>query len=160
MAPSMFALQAIGTGLNVVSTLSEGRAARSQAAFDRAQLEFQRKQDEVVGLERVNLRNAQFDSNEAVNRATFFSGMGRDPNDRSLKAFFAKQKELAGKDVDAINSQTIISMGQNRMQQMAVTERGQAAYRASLLGAASAVSSGLFRYEEYRTTMSLFGDDE
>jgi len=160
MAPSMFALQAIGTGLSVISTLSQGRAAKSQAAFDRAQLEFQRKQDEIVGLERINLRNAQFDANEAVNRATFFSGLGRDPSDRSVKAFMAKQKEIAGKDVSAIQSQTTIQMAQNLTQQRAVTARGRAAYRASLLGAGSAIASGLFRYEEYRTTNALFGDND
>lgn len=153
-------LQLIATGLSVFSSISGGRSARNQAAFEQKQLEFQAKQDEVVSIQRINQRNEVFAANEAINRATFFSGLNRDPSDRSVKAFMKKQKEIAGKDVGQIEAQTFIQASQTRLASAAAGARGRSAFQASLLGAGSAVASGLFRYEEYRTTGSLFGDDE
>lgn len=160
MAINFAAIQAIGTGLSVVSALQSGRAARNQAAFEQQQLAFKAKQDEIVSLERINIRNAQFAANESVNRSAFFSGLGRDPSDRSVKAFLAKQKDMASKDVGTIESQTFIEASQTRLASAAAGARGRAAYYSSLLGAGSAVASGLFRYEEYKTTRSLFKDDD
>lgn len=157
---SLLALQVAGTALSFASTIQSGRAARNQAVFEQEQLAFKAKQDEVVSLERINIRNAQFAANESVNRATFFSGLNRDPSDRSVKAFLAKQKDIAGRDVSTIESQTFIEASQTRLASAAAGARGRAAYYSSLLGAGSAVASGLFRYEEYRTTGSLFKDDK
>lgn len=152
------AMQIVGTGLKVASALKGGRDVSDQASFDRYQLELKMNQEEIAGRERMNARNAQFAANEAVNRAMFFSGLSRDPSDRSVKAFLAKQAEIAGDDVSAIGGQTAIGVSQLGVQKAALTAQEKSAYQSALLGATSAVASGLFAYEEYRTEGSLFGD--
>ncbi len=155
MSLMMFA-QIAGTGLQIASAMNQARAQRDQAAFDNYQLELKKQQDRIVARQKANLRNAQFASNEAANRATFFSKLNRDASDRSIRAFFAKQRELASEDVAVIQGQTTVALGQLSQQQFANSKRASDAYSAALLGAGSAVASGLFRYEQYRTTDNLF----
>lgn len=152
----LMAMQAVGTGLKVVSALKQGQAAQDQAAFDNYQTDLKINQDNIVAREKMNLRNAQFASNESINRATFFSGLNRDASDRSFRAFMKKQKELSSDDVTAIQGQTIMSTSQLQVAKRATSLNAQQAKQAALLGAGSAVASGLFGYEQYRVGDSLF----
>lgn len=150
------ALQVIGTGLKIFGAMQQAKAAKQQAAYDAANLEYQKVQEELAALQRMNLRNAEFNSNEATNRATLFSGLNRDPSDRSLKAFFAKQREIYQDDIGAIEGQTQSRMAQIDLQKQVSLARGRSAYQAALLGAGTALTSGLFRYEQIKTGKSLF----
>ena len=147
----MLAIQLLGTGLSVYSSIKEGQAIQDQAAYDNYQLSLQKKQDEIVGRQKMNQRNYEFSYNESVNRATFFSGMNRDVSDRSVKAFLDKQKKLAQEDVNAIASQTTVAGRQVSMQMSANKLRAAQAKQSAIIGATSAVASGLYRYEQYRT---------
>lgn len=152
----MMALQAVGTGLKVMSALKSGQAQQDQAAFDNYQTQLKINQDKIVSRQRMNQRNAQFAANEAVNRATFLSGLNRDVSDRSFRAFMERQKVIAADDAEAIAGQTIMNVSQLKVAQRATSLRASQAKQAALLGAGSAVASGLFNYNEYRIGDSMF----
>jgi len=149
-------LQLIGTGLSIVSSLGSGQAAQDQAAFDNYQTQLKINQDKIVARQKMNLRNAQFAANESVNRATFLSGMNRDISDRSFRAFMERQRLTNAEDVEAIEAQTAMNVSQLKTAQKATSLRADQAKQAALLGAGSALASGLFRYEQYRVGDSLF----
>jgi len=151
--------QIAGTGLKVMSAMQGGQSVQDQAAFDNYQMQLKINQDKIVARQKMNLRNAQFAANESVNRATFLSGLNRDVSDRSFRAFMERQRQIASDDAEAISSQTILNTSQLRVGQKATSARADQAKQAALLGAGSAIASGLFRYEQYRVDGSLFGDD-
>ena len=153
------AMQIMGTGLKVVSALKGGQAVSDQAAFDNYQTQLKINQEKIVGRQKMNLRNAQFSANESINRATFLSGMNRDVTDNSFRAFMERQRQIASDDVNAISGQTIMTTSQLQVAQKATSYRAKQAKQAALLGAGSAIASGLFRYEQYRVGGSLFGDE-
>lgn len=148
--------QIAGTGLKFVSALQGGQAAQDQAAFDNYQTELKINQEKIVGRQRMNQRNAQFAANESINRATFLSGMNRDVSDRSFRAFMERQRQIASEDAEVISGQTVMTTSQLRVAQKATSLRADQAKQAALLGAGSAIASGLFRYEQYRVGESVF----
>lgn len=147
----MMIAQILGTGLKVAGTFQQARGVQEQTAFDIYQLQLKTKQDLLNAEQQQIQRIAELDANEKINRAVFFSGLNRDPSDRSLKAFFAKQREIASKDVNAINNQTSMMASQAKLQETALQRQSKSAYQAALLGAGSAVTSGYMRYQEYKT---------
>lgn len=147
----MMIAQILGTGLKVAGTFQQARGIQEQTAFDIYQLQLKTKQDLLNAEQQQIQRIAELDANEKINRAVFFSGLNRDPSDRSLKAFFAKQREIASKDVNAINNQTTMMASQAKLQETALQRQSKSAYQAALLGAGSAVTSGYMRYQEYKT---------
>jgi hypothetical protein len=151
MANPMMIAQILGTGLQVAGTFQQARGVQEQTAFDIYQLQLKTKQDLLNAEQQQIQRIAELDANEKINRAVFFSGLNRDPSDRSLKAFFAKQREIASKDVNAINNQTSMMASQAKLQETALQRQSKSAYQAALLGAGSAVTSGYMRYQEYKT---------
>ena len=148
--PIMIA-QIVGTGLKVAGSMQQAKAVKNQAAFDIYQLGLKTKQDTLNAEQAQIQRISELNANEKINRAVFFSGLNRDTSDRSLKAFFAKQREIASKDVNAINNQTTIMQSQANIQKSAIQRQTQSAYQAALLGAGTAVASGYMRFEEYKT---------
>jgi hypothetical protein len=151
MANPMMIAQILGTGLQVAGAFQQARGVQEQTAFDIYQLQLKTKQDLLNAEQQQIQRIAELDANEKINRAVFFSGLNRDPSDRSLKAFFAKQREIASKDVNAINNQTTMMASQAKLQETALQRQSKSAYQAALLGAGSAVTSGYMRYQEYKT---------
>ena len=150
MAPSMFAIQAIGTTLSVFSSIQSGRAKRSEAEFNRTQLEFKAKMQKVEAAEKANLRLRDFDSAQASNRA-FAAFIGRDPGDRSMKAFMDRQKEIAYQDAEALESGALIEASQTRRMAAMEGVRGRNAIVESYFNAGSAITTGLYRYHVYKT---------
>lgn len=151
MANPMMIAQILGTGLKVAGAFQQARGVQEQTAFDIYQLQLKTKQDLLNAEQQQIQRISELDANEKINRAVFFSGLNRDPSDRSLKAFFAKQREIASKDVNAINNQTSMMASQAKLQETALQRQSKSAYQAALLGAGSAVTSGYMRYQEYKT---------
>jgi hypothetical protein len=146
-------VQAFGTGLSVFSSLQKGGIGKSQARFDQQQLKIQMEQNKLATLERMNDRNEQWLANEKINRAYTFSKLGRDPSDRSFKAFQQKNRELAAQDTDRLQTQHAQTMGKLKMEVQMSRMAEKNAYTGALLGAGSAVASGLFRYQVYKSDM-------
>ena len=151
MAPNPFmAIQAAGTALSFVSALSQGRAAKREAEFNRQQLEFKSKMQKLEATERANLRLRDFDSAQAQNRA-FTAFIGRDPSDRSMSAFMDRQQEIAYQDAEALESQALIEASQTRRLAAMEGVRGRNAIVQSYFNAGTAITTGLYRYHVYKT---------
>lgn len=144
-----FALQMIGTGLSVYSALQEGKAKQQEAAFNRKQMEQQAKQEQIAGRDAINSRLREYDRAQANNLA-FFAFLNRDVSDRSLKAFFEAERQIAFEDVTAIERDVTAQVGQTRIAGRMETARGRSASQASLINASSSILSGLQRYEQYK----------
>jgi hypothetical protein len=150
MAIPFMAIQTIGTTLSIFSSIQSGRAKRSEAEFNRKQLEFKAKMQKVEAAEKANLRLRDFDSAQASNRA-FAAFIGRDPGDRSMKAFMDRQKEIAYQDAEALESGALIEASQTRRMAAMEGVRGRNAIVESYFNAGSAITTGLYRYHVYKT---------
>ena len=143
-------LQMIGTGLSVYSAIQEGQAKKQEAAFNRKQFELQAKQEEIAGRDAINNRLRDFDRATANNLA-FYAFLGRDvASDRSLRAFFEAERDIALEDVKAIDRDVKAKASQSRTQGRMGTARGRSAGASSLIRATSSVVSGIQRYDEYK----------
>jgi hypothetical protein len=104
----------------------------------------------VEAAEKANLRLRDFDSAQASNRA-FAAFIGRDPGDRSMKAFMDRQKEIAYQDAEALESGALIEASQTRRMAAMEGVRGRNAIVESYFNAGSAITTGLYRYHVYKT---------
>ena len=157
MAPNPFmAIQAAGTALSFVSALSSGRAAKREAAFNRQQLEFKSKMQKLEAQEKANLRLRDLDTAQASNRA-FAAFIGRDPGDRSMKAFMERQVEIAYQDAAALESGALIEASQTRRMAAMEGVRGRNAIVQSYFNAGSAITTGLYRYHVDQTNLTETG---
>lgn len=147
---SFMAIQTVGTVLSVVSALNQGRAAKREAEFNRQQLEFKAKMQKLEAQEKANLRLRDLDSAQASNRA-FAAFIGRDPGDRSMKAFLDRQEEIAYQDVAALESGALIEASQTRRLAAMEGVRGRNAIVQSYFNAGTAITTGLYRYHMYKT---------
>ena len=149
-------LQAIGTGLSIFGSLQQGRQAKRQAAFEQQQLRIQMEQEKLATLQRMNDRNEELLANEKINRAFVFAKLGRDPSDRSFRAFMEKNRAIASEDVDRLQTQHVQTMGRLGTEIQASRMAAKNAKTGALLGASSAALSGLFRYYDYKTDQTSF----
>jgi len=155
---SVLGIQLAMTGLSAISSIQQGRAARKQAAFNQAQYEQSARQTEIEALERANVRLRQFETATSSNIA-FQAFLGRDPSDRSMKAFMDRQKEIAYSDVQSIGSQGMMQASQQRSMAGMEASKGRAALMQGYLGAGSAIASGFWRYEMYKTDKLKLGTE-
>ena len=146
MAPQLAAVLAIGTGLQVASTLYSANESAKAARREQQQRLFQSKLTRIEASARANLRLKEFDSAQSSNIA-FAAFMNRDVNDRSMKRFFQRQREVAYSDARMIESQGLIESTQQRMLADAAGQRARAAMIGGFLNAGSAVTTGMWRYE-------------
>ena len=146
MAPQLAAILAIGTGLQVASTLYSANESAKAARREQKQRLFQSKLTRIEASARANLRLKEFDSAQSSNIA-FAAFMNRDVNDRSMKRFFQRQREVAYSDARMIESQGLIESTQQRMLADAAGQRARAAMIGGFLNAGSAVTTGMWRYE-------------
>tara|TARA_R100000315_G_C5213524_1_gene127149 strand:- start:435 stop:884 length:450 start_codon:yes stop_codon:yes gene_type:complete len=146
MAPQLAAILAIGTGLQVASTLYSANESAKAARREQQQRLFQSKLTRIEASARANLRLKEFDSAQSSNIA-FAAFMNRDVNDRSMKRFFQRQREVAYSDARMIESQGLIESTQQRMLADAAGQRARAAMIGGFLNAGSAVTTGMWRYE-------------
>jgi|TARA_E500000318_G_scaffold1125_2_gene1461 hypothetical protein len=142
-------LQIIGTAISAYSTIQGGRAARADANRQAALYEREKQLNKLETLQRHNDRLNQYDAALATNTA-WFSFLGRDASDRSVRAFLDKQKEVAYTDITRSELQGFIEGERLGMQADLVRTRGRNQQRASQLSALSSITSGLFRYQQIK----------
>ena len=143
-------IQIAATGLSMYSQIQQGKAAKSQAAFNRQQYEQSARQSEIEALQKANIRMRDFESAQSANMA-FFSFMNRDTSDRSMKAFMDRQKEIALSDVESIESTGMMTASQQRAMAGMEAAKGRSAGREALLGATTSIVTGMYRYHQYKT---------
>ena len=96
------------------------------------------------------------DTAQASNRA-FAAFIGRDPGDRSMKAFMERQVEIAYQDAAALESGALIEASQTRRMAAIEGVRGRNAIVQSYFNAGSAITTGLYRYHVYKTDKTEIG---
>tara|TARA_R100000951_G_scaffold29283_1_gene25400 strand:+ start:19696 stop:20157 length:462 start_codon:yes stop_codon:yes gene_type:complete len=143
-------LQMAGTALSIYSSLSEGRDEVGQEKFQQQQLTQKMEQDKINARKESNARLRTLDSHESMNRAFVLGKLNRDVSDRSLKAFLQRQRDIGNQDVQEIQTQSILTQGQDNARMQYSSLRAQNAYTGALLGAGSSVASGMFRYQQYK----------
>ena len=134
------------TTINVASSLKRGKEAKDQANREAAQMDRDRRLTVVESEQRNNDRMTEYQDARSTNDA-FFAFLGRDTTDQSVKAFLAKQQEVAFEDVSR-------SGLQSRMEQAKLASRandrrisGKNAETASYYDAASSIAGGLYKYK-------------
>ena len=134
------AAQIVGPILTVASSIQAGDAARQQAESREREAEEDRKRNAIKFAQMHNDRIDDYFSDRAVNRAQLFGGLGRDPTDRSLRAFQTKQEATVSKDVTRMDRQALFTDDKYRRQADQFRIEGRAKQRAYYL---KAVSSGI-----------------
>lgn len=140
---------ALGTAISAYSAIQEGKAAKADSQRQAALYEQDRRMNDLETQQRHNDRLAQFDSAQASNEA-FFSFAGRDSSDRSVKAFLARQKEIAYTDVGRSDTQGFARDAQISFQRDMTLARGRAEQQASYMKAGSSIVSGLYKYQQVK----------
>jgi hypothetical protein len=136
-----FPIQMAGTLLSAVSSIGEARARAEEARFNRYQKQLEARQ--------TNQRLRELNSAESTNMA-FMAFLNRDPNDRSLKAFMDRQKDIAYKDANEIQSMGMLKASQQILSANMEATKAKNAMQAGYLGAASSIVSGLYRYQQVK----------
>ena len=134
------AAQIVGPILTVASSIQAGDAARQQAESRAREAEEDRKRNAIKFALMHNDRIDDYFSDRAVNQAQLFGGLGRDPTDRSLRAFQTKQEATVSKDVTRMDRQALFTDDKYRRQADQFRIEGRAKQRAYYL---KAVSSGI-----------------
>lgn len=143
MAPVPWGL--ISAGFSAFSALQQGGAYAQEGYAQQAQYEQERKQNEIETLQRHNDRLRNYDSARASNLA-WFAFSGRDPSDRSVKAFLDKQREVAYQDVARSDAQGFAEGAQLAFQGRMAATKGRNMQRASTIKALTSIASGMHNY--------------
>ena len=138
------------SALSAYSTIQSGKAAQQAANAEAMQFEQERKQNEIIAMQRHVDRLNQYDAARANNLA-WFSFAGRDVTDRSVKAFMDKQREVAFTDVNRSDAQGYADSSQLAMQANVTRMRGAMARRSANIQALTTIASGLYQYNTVKT---------
>ena len=140
------AMQLVGMGLQFASAMDAKNAAQDKAAFDQYQQKLQLNQNKIQARQRANVRLAQYETAQASNRA-FFSFINRDiGSDRSLKAFFDRQAQTVGEDVQVAQSQAQMEQGQIRARIGQIGFEGEVKAQQYMMQGLTGVATGLYKY--------------
>jgi len=147
MEPITAALMLGSTAISVFGHLLGGQSAKEAADLDAFNIETDRELGKAQALQMAQARMDEYESASSANLASF-AAAGRDiGSDRSVKAFMEKQKEIVGKDIGRIGTQSQMELMKGRQQAAAERTAGRAAKTASLFSAASTATSGLYKYQ-------------
>jgi hypothetical protein len=152
---SPFAIIALGSSVfSAFSQIQAGKAARAAAELNAYNLETERELGKAEAVDNNNRRMELYNSNLSASIAAF-STMGRDiGQDRSVKAFLQKQKEIVGKDVSAIDTMEYMQALKTTAQAAAVRTEGRAQQRSAMVGAFTTLAQGLYQFNQVRMPSS------
>jgi hypothetical protein len=132
----------VSSAISSVGSIIGGIGAKNEAKLNAFNIETDKKLNQAQAAQMANARKEEYDLATSSNIAAF-SAAGRDiGSDRSVKAFLDKQKEIMGKDVGRIQTQTRIEDLKSTQQAAAVRREGQQALIGSLFDAASTSAKG------------------
>ena len=147
MDPITAALMLGSTAISVFGDLYAGQAAKETADLNAFNIETEAELGKAQAMQMAQARMDEYESASSANIASF-AAAGRDiGSDRSVKAFMDKQKEIIGKDIGRMGTQSQMELIKGRQQAAAERTAGRAAKTASLFSAASKATSGLANYQ-------------
>tara|TARA_B100000029_G_C17609036_1_gene968625 strand:- start:835 stop:1287 length:453 start_codon:yes stop_codon:yes gene_type:complete len=142
----LVALQAVGTGISIMSAMNKGEAKYTNAQFEASQYALQTGQNKIIAEQNSIDRLEKFDQSAKVNEA-MFAFLGRDADlDESIQAFNKKQKEIAQRDVTRADTDGWIKYGQGKLAAEQALFTGEEARRTAKWESMSAIASGLYSY--------------
>ena len=147
MEPITAALMLGSTAISVFGQLSAGQAAKEASELNAFGIETEAELGKAQAMQMAQARMDEYESASSANLASF-AAAGRDiGSDRSVKAFMDKQKEIIGKDIGRMGTQSQMELMKGRQQAAAERTAGRAAKTASLFSAAETATSGLYKYQ-------------
>ena len=147
MDPITASLLLGSTAISVFGDLYAGQAAKETADLNAFNIETEAELGKAQAMQMAQARMDEYESASSANLASF-AASGRDiGSDRSVKAFMDKQKEIIGKDIGRMGTQSQMELIKGRQQAAAERTAGRAAKTASLFSAASKATSGLANYQ-------------
>tara|TARA_B100000497_G_C7689653_1_gene418882 strand:- start:2094 stop:2531 length:438 start_codon:yes stop_codon:yes gene_type:complete len=124
-------------------TLMAGAVRNDQAQMDAFNTETEREEGEVLAMQQAAQRRYEYDIATKTNVA-IFAASGRDiGSDRSVEAFFKKQKEIAAQDLSRIAENRQAEASARTREAASYRIAGKNAKRASLLKAGGDFAQGL-----------------
>tara|TARA_R100000951_G_C2573680_1_gene159618 strand:+ start:281 stop:718 length:438 start_codon:yes stop_codon:yes gene_type:complete len=124
-------------------TLMAGAVRNDQAQMDAFNTETEREEGEVLAMQQAAQRRYEYDIATKTNVA-IFAASGRDiGSDRSVEAFFKKQKEIAAQDLSRIAENRQAEASARTREAASYRIAGKNARRASLLKATGDFAQGL-----------------
>ena len=147
MDPITASLLLGSTAISVFGQLSAGQAAKEASELNAFGIETEAELGKAQAMQMAQARMDEYESASSANLASF-AAAGRDiGSDRSVKAFMDKQKEIIGKDIGRMGTQSQMELMKGRQQAAAERTAGRAAKTASLFAAAETATSGLYKYQ-------------
>lgn len=140
-------LMLASTALSVGGQIAAGNAAQQASELTAFNTETEAELGKAQAMQMAQARMEEYELASSANLASF-AAAGRDiGSDRSVKAFMDKQKEIIGKDIGRMGTQSQMELIKGRQQAAAERSAGRAAKTASLFSAASTAASGLYKYQ-------------
>lgn len=143
-----------GLASSVVSASGQaaaGRAAEEEARLTAFNIQTEKELNKVQAMQTAELRREEYDMATSANLAAF-AAMGRDiGSDRSVQAFLERQKEILGRDIGRIQTQTQFENVAADMRANIERLRGANARRAANIQAAGTLFKGVSAYAQTRT---------
>jgi hypothetical protein len=140
-------LMLASAAISTVGQIAAGNAAKQASELTAFNTETEAELGKAQAMQMAQARMDEYESASSANLASF-AAAGRDiGSDRSVKAFMDKQKEIIGKDIGRMGTQSQMELTKGRQQAAAERTAGRAAKTASLFSAASTAASGLYKYQ-------------
>ena len=137
----------IGTAVSAGGQVLAGIGAKSTSELNAYNMKTEKLLNQTQAMQAAQARREEYDLATASNIASF-AAAGRDiGQDRSVEAFLKRQKEIMGKDLGRMQTQTRMESVKSDMAAMAERRRGRNALISSLFQAAGTVGQGIYKYE-------------
>lgn len=147
MDPITASIMLGSTAVSVFGQLLGGKAQQETAELNAFNIETETELGKAQARQMANARMDEYDQATSSNIA-LFAAAGRDiGEDRSVKAFLDKQKEIVGTDIGRMQTQSQLEATRGMQQAAAERTSGRAARTASLFAAAQTAGSGLTKYQ-------------
>ena len=142
----MLIFSAAGSAVSAYGQVKAGEAAREEARLNAKNLANEKEMNKVVAKQNMIARLEKYKENTSQNIAQF---SGR--TDKSVEAFMRAQKEIVGKDIRTIQTQGYVQEQADKFAIAAEIARGEGAYTAAKIGAATTLLKGVSNYYAAKT---------
>lgn len=148
-------LMLASTAFSAAGQMAAGSAAKATGELNAFNQETDKIRRETQTLQNSNDRLEQWRFNSSANVAMrsaagidVFAGAGLLPEsaDKSVSAFFAKQKEIVSEDLNRISFQGNAEAAKMQQQATAFRIEGRARKQAATVGALTSLATGIYKY--------------
>ena len=144
-------LMLAAAGVQAAGQIAGGIGAKKSADLNAFSTETESIMMQVEAGQRAAARMEEYKMASSTNTA-IFAAQGRDIGaDRSVKAFMDRQREIAGRDIGRMATQSNMERLQMQQKAAAIRSEGRAALASSLISATSGLLSAGSKYSKVKT---------